>query len=76
MDKISQLFNAIATAFVGRNGHTVANDGSVKADLSVQRAMGDPGKPRTSTSEHLFAAAAWHAPAVHSTIWQPAQEKR
>jgi organic hydroperoxide reductase OsmC/OhrA len=32
------------------------NDGSVKADLSVPRASGRPGKPGTSTPEHLFAA--------------------
>jgi Ohr subfamily peroxiredoxin len=28
----------------------------VKADLSVPKAMGGPGKPGTATPEHLFAA--------------------
>jgi Ohr subfamily peroxiredoxin len=28
----------------------------VKADLSVPKAMGGPGKPNTATPEHLFAA--------------------
>jgi len=28
----------------------------VKADLSVPKAMGGPGKPDTTTPEHLFAA--------------------
>src|SRR4029077_13248413 len=38
------------------NGHTEASDGTVKADLSVPKAMGGPGKPGTATPEHLFAA--------------------
>ena len=45
MDKIKPLFTATATATGGRNGHTEADDGSVKADLSVPKAMGGPGKP-------------------------------
>jgi len=56
MDKIKPLFTANASATGGRNGHTEASDGSVKADLSVPKAMGGPGKPNTTTPEHLFAA--------------------
>jgi Ohr subfamily peroxiredoxin len=56
MDKIKPLFTATATAIGGRNGHTEASDGLVKADLSVPKAMGGPGKPDTATPEHLFAA--------------------
>jgi lipoyl-dependent peroxiredoxin len=56
MDKIKPLFTATATATGGRNGHTEASDGSVKADLSVPKEMGGPGKPHTTTPEHLFAA--------------------
>src|SRR6266699_7174861 len=56
MDKIKPLFTATAPATGGRNGHTEANDGSVKADLSVPKEMGGPGKPNTTTPEHLFAA--------------------
>ena len=56
MDVINPLFTASATAIGGRNGHTEASDGSVKADLSVPKAMGGPGKPHTTTPEHLFAA--------------------
>jgi Ohr subfamily peroxiredoxin len=56
VDSIKPLFTATATAAGGRNGHTEASDGSVKADLSVPRAMGGPGKPGTTTPEHLFAA--------------------
>jgi len=56
MDVIKPLFTASATATGGRNGHTEASDGSVKADLSVPKAMGGPGKPNTTTPEHLFAA--------------------
>jgi osmotically inducible protein OsmC len=56
MDKIKPLFTATATATGGRNGHTEASDASVKADLSLPKAMGGPGKPGTTTPEHLFAA--------------------
>jgi lipoyl-dependent peroxiredoxin len=56
MDSIKPLFTATATATGGRNGHTAASDGTVKADLSVPKAMGGPGKPNTTTPEHLFAA--------------------
>ena len=54
MDKIKPLFTATATG--GRNGHTQTSDGIVKADLSVPKDMGGPGKPNTATPEHLFAA--------------------
>ena len=56
MDKINPLFTATATASGGRNGRTQSDDGMVKVDLSVPKAMGGPGKPGTATPEHLFAA--------------------
>jgi Ohr subfamily peroxiredoxin len=56
MDTIKPLFTATATAIGGRNGHTEAADGTVKADLSVPKEMGGPGRPGTTTPEHLFAA--------------------
>ena len=56
MDKIKPLYTANATAVGGRNGHTESSDGIVKADLSVPKEMGGPGKPGTATPEHLFAA--------------------
>src|ERR1700753_3812021 len=56
MDTIKPLLTATATATGGPNGHTEASDASVRADLSVPKAMGGPGKPNTSTPEHLFAA--------------------
>ncbi|HVN35081.1 MAG TPA: organic hydroperoxide resistance protein [Casimicrobiaceae bacterium] len=56
MDTIKPLFTATATATGGRNGHTQASDGSVGVNLSVPKAMGGPGKPNTTTPEHLFAA--------------------
>jgi lipoyl-dependent peroxiredoxin len=56
MDRIKPLFTATATAKGGRNGHTESSDEIVKADLSVPKAMGGPGKPGTATPEHLFAA--------------------
>jgi len=53
---IKPLFTATASATGGRNGHTEAADHSVAVDLSVPKAMGGPGKPGTTTPEHLFAA--------------------
>ena len=50
------LYTAHATAIGGRNGHTENDNGLVKADLSVPKAMGGPGKPDTTTPEDLFAA--------------------
>ena len=50
------LFTAHATATGGRNGVTQASDGSVKGELSIPKEMGGPGKPGTTTPEHLFAA--------------------
>jgi len=52
---IKSLFTAVATATGGRNGHSAAQDGSVSVDLSVPKAMGGPGRPNTTTPEHLFA---------------------
>jgi len=54
IDKV--LFTATATALGGRNGHSEASDHSVSVDLSVPKEMGGPGKPHTTTPEHLFAA--------------------
>jgi Ohr subfamily peroxiredoxin len=56
MDSIQPLVTITATAKGGRNGHTESSDGIVKADLSVPKEMGGPGKPGTATPEHLFAA--------------------
>jgi lipoyl-dependent peroxiredoxin len=50
------LATAHATAVGGRNGHTESDDGLVSVDLSVPKSMGGPGKPGTTTPEHLFAA--------------------
>ncbi len=49
------LFTATSSATGGRNGHSESSDGSVKVDLSVPKEMGGPGKPGTTTPEHLFA---------------------
>src|SRR5271169_334541 len=56
MDHIKPLVTVSATAVGGRNGHAESDDGVVKADLSVPKAMGGPGKPGAATPEHLFAA--------------------
>ena len=56
MDTIKPLFTASAIATGGRNGHTETSDGLVKADLSVPKGMGGPGRAGAATPEHLFAA--------------------
>lgn len=55
MDKIKPLFTITASCSGGRNGHSETRDGAVKADLSVPKDLGGPGKPNTVTPEHLFA---------------------
>lgn len=50
------LATARATATGGRNGRTRSDDGLVDVNLSVPKSMGGPGKPGTTTPEHLFAA--------------------
>lgn len=56
MDKINPLFTATASVTGGRNGHAESNDGTIKVDLSLPKAMGGQEKPNTTTPEHLFAA--------------------
>jgi osmotically inducible protein OsmC len=56
MDRIKPLYTATATAIGGRNGHTETSDHIVKADLSVPKELGGPGRPGAATPEHLFAA--------------------
>jgi osmotically inducible protein OsmC len=53
---IKVLFTAHGTSVGGRNGHTQADDGLISVDLSIPKSMGGPGRPNTSTPEHLFAA--------------------
>ncbi len=55
-DEINPLFTATASAVGGRNGHSESTDGAVCVDLSVPKEMGGPGKEKTTTPEHLFAA--------------------
>ena len=55
MDSIKPLFTAVASCTGGRNGHSEAEDHTVSVNLSVPKAMGGPGKPGTTTPEHLFA---------------------
>jgi lipoyl-dependent peroxiredoxin len=72
---IKPLFTATATAVGGRNGHSEAHDHSVSVDLSVPKEMGGPGKPGTTTPEHLFAAG--YAACFGGAIdYVAAQEKR
>jgi Ohr subfamily peroxiredoxin len=47
---------AHATTTGGRNGHVETSDGLLKADLSVPKDIGGPGKPNTSNPEQFFAA--------------------
>ena len=56
VDRITPKYTAIATATGGRNGHTESSDGVVKANLSLPKELGGPGKAGAATPEHLFAA--------------------
>ncbi len=47
---------AHATTTGGRNGHVETSDGLLKADLSVPKDIGGPGKAGASNPEQFFAA--------------------
>ena len=47
---------AHATTIGGRNGHVESSDGLLKADLSVPKEIGGPGKQGASNPEQFFAA--------------------
>ena len=54
---MTALYTAKAHATAGRNGHAETDDGVVKLDLSVPKAMGGPGKAGATNPEQLFAMA-------------------
>jgi lipoyl-dependent peroxiredoxin len=47
---------AHATTIGGRNGHVETSDGLLKADLSMPKSIGGPGKEGASNPEQFFAA--------------------
>lgn len=49
-------YTAHATTVGGRNGHVETSDGLLKADLSVPKDIGGPGKAGASNPEMFFAA--------------------
>lgn len=49
-------YTAHATTTGGRNGHVETSDGLLKADLSVPKDIGGPGKDGASNPEQFFAA--------------------
>jgi Ohr subfamily peroxiredoxin len=49
-------YTAHATTIGGRNGHVETSDGLLKADLSIPKSIGGPGKEGTSNPEQFFAA--------------------
>ncbi len=49
-------YTAHATTTGGRNGHVETSDGLVKADLSIPKDIGGPGKAGAANPEQFFAA--------------------
>ena len=47
---------AHATTVGGRNGHVETSDGLLKADLTMPKSIGGPGKEGASNPEQFFAA--------------------
>ncbi len=47
---------ARAITIGGRNGHVETSDGLLKADLSIPKIIGGPGKAWASDPEQFFAA--------------------
>ena len=54
---MAYIYTAVATATGGRDGYVKTSDGVLKAELSVPREMGGPGKPGATNPEQLFASA-------------------
>lgn len=50
------LYETKATAKGGRDGYVQTEDGQLRLDLSVPKALGGPGKPGATNPEQLFAA--------------------
>lgn len=50
------LYMTKATARGGRDGHVESDDGNFRADLSIPKSLGGPGKPGATNPEQLFAA--------------------
>ena len=74
MDSIKALFTAVGSVTGGRNGHGEAEDHSVSVNLSVPKAMGGPGRPNTTTPEHLFAVG--YAACFESALGAVARRRR
>ncbi len=57
-------YTAHATTTGGRNGHVETSDGLIKAELSVPKDIGGPGKirrvePRAAVRRRLFRLFRW-----------------
>jgi osmotically inducible protein OsmC len=53
---MKHLYTAKARTTGGREGHSETDDGNLKVDLSMPKALGGAGKPGTTNPEQLFAA--------------------
>lgn len=49
------LYTAKARTTGGRDGHSESDDGNLKVNLSVPKALGGAGKPGATNPEQLFA---------------------
>lgn len=68
------LYQTKATARGGRDGHVESEDGVLRLDLSIPKALGGPGKPGATNPEQLFAAG--YAACFESAIRHIARQKK
>ena len=68
------LYKTKATATGGRDGHVETEDGVLKADLSIPKSLGGPGKAGATNPEQLFAAG--YAACFESAIMHVARGKK
>lgn len=68
------LYSTKAIAKGGRDGHVETLDGNFKADLSIPKALGGPGKPGATNPEQLFASG--YAACFESAIRHVARQKK
>jgi osmotically inducible protein OsmC len=68
------LYQTKATAKGGRDGHAETDDGALRVDLSIPKALGGPGKPGATNPEQFFAAG--YAACFESAIMHVARLKK
>ncbi|MGZ3706866.1 MAG: Ohr family peroxiredoxin, partial [Bdellovibrionota bacterium] len=71
---MKMLYTAKAKTTGGREGHSETDDGNLKVDLAMPKALGGSGKPGFTNPEQLFAAG--YSACFESAIRHVARAKK